>query len=107
MPRRSQKSIPSWQTSSAARGALVLPAGEREIVVLHGGGEALALIERELERPPQVIKPLALAQVGASDASRAERPSRLGQVELGGERERPLGRGNRIRVGTREVADPR
>ena len=83
---------------------LVLPAGEREVVVLMAAARPWPCSSASCERPPQVIEPLALAQVGAGDAARAERPSRLGQAELSGERERPLGGGDRLRVGAREVA---
>ena len=76
---------------------LVLPAGDREVVVQDGGGAALALLECERERPAHVLEPLPFAQGGAGPAADAERARRLGQAELGGERERPLGGRDRLR----------
>ena len=61
---------------------LVLPDGDREVVVQDGRGAALALLERERERPAHVLEPLPLAQVGAGRAAEAERraPARAGRA---------------------------
>ena len=65
MPRRSQKSIPSRQAASAARGPSYCQRGDREVVVQDGRVAALTLLERERERPAHVLEPLPLPQVGA------------------------------------------
>ena len=62
-----------------------------------GRGAALTLLERERERPAHVLESLPVAQGGAGRAADAERARRLGQAELGGERERLLGGRDRLR----------
>ena len=104
MPRRSQKSIPSRQGGEGGLRPLVAASGDGEVVVQDGGLAALALLERELERAAHVLESLPLAQVAAGEAAEAERARRLGQAELGGERERPLGGRDRLRVGGAEEA---
>ena len=107
MPRRWQKSIPSRQASSAARGPSYCQLAEREVVVQDGGGAALTLRERERERPAHVLEPLPLPQRGAGRTPGAERAGRLGQPELRGQLERPLGGCDRLRVGAADDALPR
>ena len=85
----------------------VLPARERKVVVQDGGGPALALLERERERAAHVLEPLSFPQDGAGCAAEAERARRLGQAELGGERERSLGSRDRLRVGGADKAHTR
>ena len=77
---------------------LVGPDDPGEVAVDDGGLASLALLERELERPAHVLDPARVAQLAAGDAAPVERERRLGQAELRGERERPLGGRDRLGV---------
>ena len=77
--------------------AMVGPDDAGEKGVDETGVAAQTLFERELERPPHVLDPGRLPQLAAGEAAPAERECRLGQAELRGERERPLGGRDRFR----------
>ena len=77
-----------------------------EVVVDDGGLAAQALLEREVERPTHVVEAVRFAQVETAEAAPVKRECRLGQAELRGERERPLGRHDRLPVVATEPAVP-
>ena len=98
MPRRSQKAI----ASRCDRGS---PADPRtaddasEIPIDDGGLASQPLLERELERPSHVLETVRVARVGtAGDAAPVKRECRFGEIELRGERQRPVGFRDRFAV---------
>ena len=82
---------------------VVRPGDEREVVVQDGGGPSLPVLESERERAPHLLHPLPLPQGGAGGAAVTERARGHGLPELGGERERPVAGGDRLRVGGADV----
>ena len=97
MPRRSQKAIASLGGVERGRWPLVEPDDAGEVAVDDGGLASQALLERELERPAHVLEPVRIPQLAAGEAAPVESECRLGQAELRGERERSLGRRDRLR----------
>ena len=105
IPRRSQNAIPSRRrrVRPAAPGT---PDDPGEVAVDDGGLAPLALLQREPERPAHVFDPVRVPQPAAGEAAPVERECRLGEAELGGERERPLGGRDRLGVSASEVRRP-
>ena len=57
---------------------LVEPDDPGEVAVDDGGLASLALLERELERPPHVFDPVRVPKLAAGEAAPVERECRLG-----------------------------
>ena len=70
---------------------LVRPDEAGEVVLDHSGFAAQALLERELERPAYVLDAVCVRQRAAGEATEVERECRLGESEVGGKRECPVG----------------
>ena len=87
--------------------AMVGPGDAGEKAVDDAGLASQTLFERELERPPHVLHPAGMPQLAAGEAAPAERECRLGQADLRGERERPLGSRDRFRILRHVCATPR
>ena len=104
MPRRSQKSIPSRQASRAACGPSYCQLTIARLLCRTAAARPWPCVERERERPAHVLESLPVPEGGAGRAADAERARRLGQAELGGEGERPLGGRDRLPEGAADDA---
>ncbi len=74
---------------------------------MHGGLASQALLESELEGTAHVFEPVCIPELGAGEPAPLERECRLGQAELFGEHDRPLGGRDRLRVVRRSARTTR